>query len=52
MNPKVMTVAKIAVKVIGVAATLATSYFADKELDEKIAKKAAEAVAKNMKGES
>ena len=52
MKPKVMTVAKIAVKVIGVAATLATGYFADKELDEKIAKKAAEAVATNMKGES
>ena len=52
MNPKVMAIAKNAVKVIGVAATLATSYFADKELDEKIAKKAAEAVAKNMKGES
>ena len=51
MKPKVMTIAKIAVKVIGVAATLATSYFADKELDEKIAKKAAEAVADQIKKE-
>lgn len=47
-----MKIVKIAVKVVGVAATFATGYFADKELDEKINKKTAEAVAKAMKGES
>lgn len=49
MNPIVTKVAKIAVKVLGVAVPLAASYFADKELDDKIAKKAAEAVANQMK---
>ena len=52
MKPKVMTIAKIAVKVLGIAVPIATSYFADKELDEKIAKKAAEAVANQMNRES
>ena len=49
MNPIVMKVTKIAVKVLGVAVPLAAGYFADKELDDKIAKKAAEAVANQMK---
>jgi hypothetical protein len=51
MNPIVMKVTKIAVKVLGVAVPIAASYFADKELDEKIAKKAAEAVADQIKKE-
>ena len=49
MNPIVMKVTKIAVKVLGVAVPLAAGYFSDKELDDKIAKKAAEAVANQMK---
>jgi len=53
MNQTTMKIAKVAVKVIGIAATFATGYFADKELDDKISKKAAEAVANAMKkGES
>lgn len=51
MNPIVMKVTKIAVKVLGVAVPIAASYFADKELDEKNAKKAAEAVADQIKKE-
>ena len=35
---------KIAVTVIGVGVTLAQSWFAGKELDEKVAKKVAEAL--------
>ena len=49
MNPIVMKVTKIVVKVLGVAVPLAAGYFADKELDDKITKKAAEAVANQMK---
>lgn len=52
MNPIVMKVTKIAVKVLGVAVPIAASYFADKELDEKIARKTAEAVTNAMKKES
>lgn len=52
MNVTTMKVVKIVVKVIGVAATFATGYFADKEMDDKITKKAAEAVAKAMEKEA
>lgn len=52
MNSTVMKVTKVAVKVLGVAVPIVANYFADKELDEKIAKKAAEAVANAMKRES
>lgn len=52
MNPIVTKVAKISVKVLGVVVPLAASYFADKELDDKIAKKTAEAVAKMKNGEA
>lgn len=52
MKPKAMTIAKIAVKVLGIALPIAANYFSEKELDEKIAKKAAEAVANQMNGES
>lgn len=52
MNTTVIKVAKVAVKVLGIAVPIAANYFADKELDEKITKKAAEAVADAMKGES
>lgn len=49
MKPTVLKVAKIVVKVAGIAVPIAANYFADKELDEKITKKAAEAVTKAMK---
>lgn len=46
MNVNLIKVAKIAVSVGSIAVSLATSYFADKELDNKIAKKVAEELAK------
>ena len=52
MNAVVIKVAKVAVKVLGIAVPIAANYFADKELDEKITKKAAEAVTKAMEKES
>lgn len=52
LNPKVVKGLKIAVNVASVAVPLAAKYFADKDMDEKIAKKAAEAVAEAMKKES
>lgn len=52
MNSTVFKVVKIVVKVAGIAVPIAANYFADKELDEKITKKAAEAVTKAMKMES
>lgn len=45
INPTVIKVAKIALSVIGVGATLATNYFESKELDAKIAEKVAKAFA-------
>ena len=52
LNPMVVKGLKIAVNVASVAVPLAAKYFADKEMDEKIAQKAAEAVAEAMKKES
>lgn len=52
MNPIVMKVAKIAVEVASLVVPLASKYFKDKELDGKIAKKAAEAVAEAMKNQT
>lgn len=46
MNSTALKVIKIAVSVASVGVTLATSYFADKELDNKVAKKVAEQLAK------
>ena len=45
MKETVMKIVKIALPVIGVAVTLATNYFADKDLDDKVAKKVSEALA-------
>jgi hypothetical protein len=45
MNATIMKAAKVAVKVLGVAVPIAANYFADKDLNEKIAKE----VAKQMK---
>lgn len=52
MNPMVIKGAKIAVKVASVAVPIAANYFADRELKEKVAKMAKEAVAEAMKKES
>lgn len=43
MNATVFKVAKVAVKVLGVTVPIVANYFADKELDEKIAKEVAKA---------
>ena len=44
MNINVQKVIKVAVAVAGVGVTLAQSYFAAKELDQKVAEKVAEAL--------
>lgn len=49
MNSKALKVIKIAVSVASVGVTLATSYFADKDLDNKVAKKVAEQLSKSGK---
>lgn len=46
MNTNVMKIAKLGVSIASVVVTVASSYFANKELDEKIAKKVAEELAK------
>lgn len=45
MKDTVMKIAKIALPVIGVGVTLASNYFADKDLDDKVTKKVSEALA-------
>ena len=45
LNANVIKVAKIVVSVIGAGATLATTYFESKELDEKVAEAVAKAFA-------
>ena len=52
MNTKVLKVAKILVSVASIGVSLAASYFADKDLDDKVAKKVAETLAKNTNGEA
>ena len=44
MKIDAMKIVKIAVTVAGVGITLAQSYFADKDLDKKVAEKVAEAL--------
>lgn len=46
MNSQALKAIKIAVSVASIGVTLATSYFADKELENKVAKKVAEQLAK------
>ena len=46
MNANLIKVAKIAVSVASIGVSIATSYFAERELDNKIAKKVAEQLAK------
>lgn len=52
MNGTVLRIAKIVIGVASVGLSLATSYFADKELDAKVSTKVAEALAKATEGES
>lgn len=49
MKPATLKIIKVAVSVISVGVTLATNYFADKDLDAKVAKKVAEALAETTK---
>lgn len=46
MNTKVLKIVKVAVAVAGVGITLASNYLADKDLDDKVAKKVGEAFTK------
>lgn len=46
MNSNVMKGLKIVVSLAGVGVTLASNYFADKDLNDKVAKKVAEAMSK------
>ena len=52
MNVKMLKVVKALVPVASIAVTLAANYFADKDLDEKVGKKVAEALAKSNGEES
>lgn len=44
MNTNLLKGIKIGIAVIGVGVSLAQAYFADKDLDDKVAKKVAEAL--------
>lgn len=46
MTFNALKVAKIVVSVASIGVSIAANYFADKELDDKVAKKVAEALAK------
>lgn len=46
MNEKILKIAKVVVPVISVGVTLAANYLSNKELDEKVAKKVSETLAK------
>lgn len=52
MSGTVLKVAKIVAGVASVGITLVTSFLAEKDLDEKVTTKVAEALAKATEGES
>ena len=52
MNGTVLKVAKIAVSVLGVGVSFISNYFAEKDLDAKVTKKVAEALANAAEKES
>lgn len=49
MKPNVSKVLKLAVKIVTIAVPILAEFIADKKLDDRIAKKASEAVAEAMK---
>lgn len=51
MKPNLMKIAKIAIPIIGLAATAATNWLDDKKMDDRINEKVAEAL-KNQTKES
>lgn len=51
MKPIVTKIIQVALAVASVAVPLASNYFSNKELDDQISKKAAEAVANALKHE-
>ena len=51
-NEKVLNIVRLALPLVSLALTVATDYFKDKDLDEKISKKVAEALTNAKKGES
>lgn len=52
MKEKVLKVAKLVVPVASIGVTLAANYLSNKELDDKVAKKVSEALAKTVEEES
>lgn len=52
MNEKAIKALKIVVPVVSLAATVASSFLKEKEFDEKVSKKVAEALAKTNGEES
>lgn len=52
MKDTVMKIAKVALPIVGIAVTVATNYFADRDLDDKVANKVSEALAKSADKES
>ena len=49
MNGTVLKIGKIVVQVLSIGTTLAAGYFANKDLDAKVARKVAEAFAESAK---
>lgn len=52
MKDKVLKVVKFLTPLVSIGVTLATNYFENKELDDKVAKKVTEALAKTAGKES
>lgn len=52
MNSKALKIVKVVVPVLSLGVTLATNYLSKKELDEKVAEKVSEALAKSVGEES
>ena len=52
MNEKLLKVVKIVVPVASLGVTLAANYLSNKELDDKVSKKVAEALTKSTNVES
>ena len=52
MNEKLMKAVKIIVPIASVGVTLAANFLSNKELDDKVSAKVAEALAKSQEGES
>lgn len=52
MNEKLLKAVKVIVPIASVGVTLAANFLSNKELDDKVAKKVSEALAKSTEGEA